>query len=154
MMELLQAMREYRKRDQEQMLAEMKADREADKEERKADREADKEERKADQAKADAARKADKEEMLAAINANHKEMMAMIKAWGQTDTKNNGEETTACQETMEARLEVEEPASADITPEVADDQEVPVEDAVGMPAGDPRRRRRDGRNLAAVRRQK
>jgi hypothetical protein len=60
----------------------------------------------------------------------------------------------ACQETMEARLEAEEPTSVDMTPEVADDQEVPVEDAVEMPVGEPRKRRRDGRNLAAVRRQK
>jgi hypothetical protein len=54
---------------------------------------------------------------------------------------------------MEARLEVEEPASVDTTPKVADDQEVPVEDAVEIPAGEPRKRRRD-RHLAAVRRQK
>jgi hypothetical protein len=54
-----------------------------------------------------AARKADREERI----AWHEEMMAMIQAWRQTDTKDNGEETMACQETMEARLEVEEPAS-------------------------------------------
>jgi hypothetical protein len=41
-----------------------------------------------------------------------------------------------------------------MTPEVADDQEVPVEDAAEMPAGEPRKWRRDRRNLAAVRRQK
>jgi hypothetical protein len=61
---------------------------------------------------------------------------------------------TACQETMEARLEEEKPASMEMKPEVAD-EEVPLEDAVEMPVGEPRKRRRDQRrNLAAVRRQK
>jgi hypothetical protein len=57
-------------------------------------------------------------------------------------------------EQTEARLEEEEPASVDTTPEVADDQEVPVEDAEVRSVTEPRKRRRDGRNLAAVRRQK
>jgi hypothetical protein len=69
-------------------------------------------------------------------------MMAMIKAWRQTDTKDSGEETITCQETMEARLEVEEPASVDMTPEVAD-EEVPREDAARILVADPRKRRRD-----------
>jgi hypothetical protein len=91
--------------------------------------------------------------------ANHEEMMAMIKAWGKaldawpTDIKNDRKETMACQGNMEAHLEEDKPASVETTPEVADDQEVPVEDAVEMPAGEPRKRRRD-RHLAAVRRQK
>jgi hypothetical protein len=55
---------------------------------------------------------------------------------------------------MGARLETEEPASVDMTPEVAHDQEVPVEDAVVMPVGEPRKRRRDQRHLVAQRRQK
>jgi hypothetical protein len=55
---------------------------------------------------------------------------------------------------MEARLEEDKPASEDMTPEVAHDQEVPMEDAVVMPVAEPRKRRRDRRNLAAVRRQK
>jgi hypothetical protein len=59
----------------------------------------------------------------------------------------------ACQGTMEARLETEEPASVEATPELADDQEVPVEDAEVRSVAEPRKRRRDGRNLAAVRRQ-
>jgi hypothetical protein len=63
-------------------------------------------------------------------------------------------EGRACQETMEARLEQDKPASADKTPEVAHNQEVPRENAVEMPAGEPRKRRRDQRHLAAVRRQK
>jgi hypothetical protein len=61
----------------------------------------------------------------------------------------------ACEGKTEARLEVEDkPASVDTTPEVADDREVPLEDAEEMPAGEPRKRRRDRRNMAAVRRQK
>jgi hypothetical protein len=59
----------------------------------------------------------------------------------------------ACQETMEARLGEEEPVSEDMTPEVAHGQEVPLEDAVVMPVGEPRKRCRD-RHLAAQRRQK
>jgi hypothetical protein len=42
----------------------------------------------------------------------------------------------------------------DIAPEVAHDREVLVEDAEVMPVGGPRKRRRDGRRLAAVCRQK
>jgi hypothetical protein len=53
---------------------------------------------------------------------------------------------------MKAHLEEEEPASVDMTPEVAD-EEVPVEDAEVTPVGEPKKRRRD-RHLAAVRRQK
>jgi hypothetical protein len=64
------------------------------------------------------------------------------------------EETLARQETMEARLEKEKPASVDTTPEMAHGQEVPVEDAEICTVAEPRKRRRDGRNLAAVRRQK
>jgi hypothetical protein len=51
-------------------------------------------------------------------------------------------------------MECEKPAPVDMTPEVALDQEVPVENAAGMPVGEPKKRRRGGRNLAAVRRQK
>jgi hypothetical protein len=63
-------------------------------------------------------------------------------------------ETMACQEKMEASLEEEEPASVDMTPDVAHEQEVPKEDAVEMPVGELRKRRRDQRLLAAGRRQK
>jgi plastocyanin len=45
------------------------------------------------------------------------------------------------------------PASVEIKPEAAH-EEVPPEDAVVMPVGEPRNRHRDRRNLAAVRRQK
>jgi hypothetical protein len=70
------------------------------------------------------------------------EMMAMIKVWRQTNMKDNGEERMVCQETMEARLEVEEPGSVDMTPEVAN-EEVPWEDAARIPVAEPRKRRWD-----------
>jgi hypothetical protein len=70
------------------------------------------------------------------------------------DIKDTQEETMACQQTMEARLEEEEPASVDMTPEVSHEQKVPMEDAVVMPVREPRKRRQDRRYLAAVRRQK
>jgi hypothetical protein len=84
-------------------------------------------------------------------------MRAIIKAWS-SDLKadrENGEETMACQERTEARLEEEEePTSVEMKPEVAH-EEVSREDAAVMPVGEPRNRRRDQRrNLAAVRRQK
>jgi hypothetical protein len=84
--------------------------------------------------------------MDAKIGSMEDELISTIKHF-----KFNGRKMPACQGTMEARLEAEEPASVDMTPEVADDQEVPVEDAEVMPAGEPRKRRRDRRNLAAVR---
>jgi hypothetical protein len=140
------------------------------------------EDRKTDQAKSDADRKADREEMLAAIKANegttarmdakigsmHDELKSTIEE-GRKDAmqsmqaalksaigeiKFSREETKACQGNMEARLEQDKPASVDATPEVADDQEVPVEGAEVLSVAEPRKRRRDGRNLAAVRRQK
>jgi hypothetical protein len=89
------------------------------------------------------------------------------------DLKNIREETMACQEAMVARLGKEEPTSADmkacqdameanlegkeepaseeIKPEVADDQEVPREDAAVMPVRGLRKQRR-GRKQAAGRR--
>jgi hypothetical protein len=116
----------------------------------------------ANHAKSDADRKADKEEMLAAIKANQETTTRMeanvdsIKAALKRairEIKFSRGEATARQETMEARLEVEEPASVDMTPEVADDHEVPREDAEVMAVGGPKERCRD-RHLAAVRRQK
>jgi hypothetical protein len=102
----------------------------------------------ANQAKANADRKAYREDL--------KEMRTIIKAWS-SDLEADGEnrkETMACQEKTEARLEEDKPASVDRTPEVTQEQEVSREDAVDMPVGEPRKRRRDRRNLAAVRRQK
>jgi hypothetical protein len=89
----------------------------------------------------------------AEIKSEQAEMRATIKAWS-SDLKNDRKETTAYQKTVEARLEVREPASADTAPEVAYEQEVPVEDAEVRSVAEPRKRGRDGRNLAAVRRQK
>jgi hypothetical protein len=80
-----------------------------------------------------------------------------IRANGYTcieDIKFNREETMACQEAMEARLEEDKPASEDTTPEVAREQEVPGKDAEIVPFGKPRKKRRGRRRLAAERRQK
>jgi hypothetical protein len=87
------------------------------------------------------------ETIWAAINANHEKSMARMDAWLTNTSDNRRDE-------MEARLEEQEPASEDMTPEVADDQEVPVEDAEVRLVAEPRKRRRDGQNLAAVHRQK
>jgi hypothetical protein len=62
-------------------------------------------------------------------------------------------ETMACIEKTEVRLGKEKPTSEDMTPEVAHEQEVPLEDSVVMPVTEPRNTRRD-RHLAAQRRQK
>jgi Tfp pilus assembly protein FimV len=107
----------------------------------------------ANQAKSDAARKADKEEMLAEMKANMDSTQAALKS-AIKEMKLNREETMACQGNMEARLEEDKPASVDTTPEVAHDQGIPSEDTEVIPVGEPRKRRRDRRNLAAVRRQK
>jgi hypothetical protein len=80
-------------------------------------------------------------------------MRSIFNAWS-SDLKITQEETMACQETMEPCLGKEESTSEDMTPEVAHEQEVPREDAVVMPVGEPRKRRRDQRHLAAVSRQK
>jgi hypothetical protein len=57
------------------------------------------------------------------------------------DIKDNPEETRACQEKTEARLE-EEPASVDMTPKVAHEQEFPLEDAAMIPVRGLRKQRR------------
>jgi hypothetical protein len=80
------------------------------------------------------------------MDAIHKEMMAWL-----TDTNDNGEETVACQEKMEARLEEEKPASMEMKPEVAQ-EEVPREDTAVMPVRGLRKQRR-GRKQAAGRRE-
>jgi hypothetical protein len=101
-------------------------------------------------------------EMLAAIRANEETTTKMEANMGslrdalKSDIKNlkfNREETMACQGIIEAHLEVK-PASEDKTPEVADGQEIPLKDAEVAPVGEPGKKRRDGRNMAAVRRQK
>jgi hypothetical protein len=100
-----------------------------------------------------------KEQMLAEMKANQARtdanigsMKAELKS-AIKDLKSNGEETMACQEKTEARLQGE-PASEDMTPEVAHEQEFPLEDAIVMPVGEPRKMRRDRRYMAAQRRQK
>jgi hypothetical protein len=97
--------------------------------------------------------KSGQEKMRKEIKSGEAEIRAIIKAWS-SDLKINREETMACQEKTEARLEEEELASVDIIPEVAQEQEVTLEDAVEMPVREPKKGRRDRRNLAAVRRQK
>jgi hypothetical protein len=92
-------------------------------------------------------------EMRYEIKAGQAKMRSIFNAWS-SDLKITQEETMAFQETMKARLEEEEPASVEMKPEVAHEQEVPLEDAVVMPVGEPRRRRRDQQHLAAQRRQK
>jgi hypothetical protein len=92
------------------------------------------------------------EMMMARMEANMDSMKAELISTIK-NFKFNGKETMVCQETMEARLEVE-PASVDTTPEVVHDQEVPRENAEVMPVGEPRKRCRNRRHLAAVRRQK
>jgi hypothetical protein len=176
--ELIQATNEYsqdhRTKYMAQMMERLLANINANQEKADADRKADREEMTANnktmlakmdantkimqenQAKMEGDRKADKEQILVEMKANqemttrmdirHKEMLAWLK-----DLKFNREETMACKETLEARLGIEEPASVDMAPEVAH-EEVPVKDAVFMPVAEPRKRRRDRRNLAAVRR--
>jgi hypothetical protein len=119
---------------QERLLATINADRE----ERKANRKIDKEDMNANtktmlaeiQAKAEADRQAYRED-LQEIKSGQAEIRSIIKAWS-SDLKINCEETMVCQEMTEARLGKEEdkPASMDMTPEVAHEQEVPLEDAV------------------------
>jgi hypothetical protein len=115
-----------------------------------------------DMAKNTKTMKDDKEQMLAEMkayqgalarmDANMGSMRAELKS-AIEDMTFNGEETMACQEKTEARLQGE-PASEDMTPEVAQEQDVSLEDAVEMPVGEPRKRLRDRQHLAAVRRQK
>jgi hypothetical protein len=77
------------------------------------------------------------EEMMARMGANHEEMMAVRRAWRQTDTKDNEGEAMACEEKTEVRLEEkEEPTSVEMKPEVAHDQEVPVQEAEVVPVGE------------------
>jgi hypothetical protein len=76
----------------------------------------------ANQAKADAEWRAWRKRM----DTSHKEIMAVIKP-------GRNMETIACQE-MEAHPEVEKPASVDMKPEAAgQEEEVPVEDATVIP---------------------
>jgi hypothetical protein len=69
----------------------------------------------------------------------------------EEETTNTRKETMACHE-MEARLEEKEPTSADRNPEAAEQREVPAENATVMPVGEPKKKRRMDRKLAAERR--
>jgi hypothetical protein len=121
----------------------------------------------AKQEKAAADRKADNEEMEANIKSwrekiaaeteaikgrtrviqenmgtSHKEMVAVIEP-------RRNMETIACQE-MEAHPEEEKPTSMDRKPEAAEEEEVPVEDAVVKPVNG-RKKRHRGKKQAAER---
>jgi hypothetical protein len=78
-------------------------------------------------------------EMIARMDARREDMEASRNSWRK--------ETMSYQETTEARLEEDKPASVDTTPEVVHEQEVPRENAIEMPVGEPRKRRRDRRQI-------
>jgi hypothetical protein len=88
---------------------------------------------------------------LKEIKSGQAEMRSIVNAW-LSDMKNIRKETMACLEKTEARLEVEEPTSMEMKPEVAD-EEVPLEDAARMPVAEPKKRCRDG-NLNSRRHRK
>jgi hypothetical protein len=137
--------------------AKAEADRKADQAKAEADRKIDKEERKAAQAKADADRvqtqelmkmmqayQAKTDAVLPAIQVtetSRKETAAVIKP--ETEVK-----TMACQE-MEAHQKEEEPTSADRKPEAAEQREAPIDGATVIPVGEPKKKRRRDRKLAA-----
>jgi hypothetical protein len=104
----------------------MAADRKANKEEMKADIKAWREKIAAEMEAIKARTRAIRENM----GTSHKEMVAVIKP-------RRNVETIACQE-MEAHPEEEKPASVDMKPEVAEQQEeVPVEDTTVISVGEP-----------------
>jgi hypothetical protein len=76
-----------------------------------------------------------------------------MKAWREEirsvllERTNTRKETIACQE-MEAHLEEEEPTSVDRKPEVAQNEEVHVEDAVVKPVKGRKKRQRGKRQAA------
>jgi hypothetical protein len=126
----------------EDLMAKLDAKLDANQEEMKADRNTDREEM---LARMDASMKSWRENADAEMEAWQGEICPM--RFETTDTRN---ETLACQE-MEARQEEEEPSSVERKPEVAE-REVPVEDAEVMPVGEPKKKRRRDRKLAAERR--
>jgi hypothetical protein len=68
------------------------------------------------------------------MGTSHMEMVSAFKPEIE-------EETMACREMMDARLEEEQPASLDMKPEAAE-REVPIE----MPVGEPKKKRRRDQN--------
>jgi hypothetical protein len=82
------------------------------------------------------------------------EIIAMLTRMQERMIDREGlKEAIACLEKTEARLEWKKPASVEMKPETAHEA-VPLEDTARMPVGEPRKRRRDRRHLAAQRRQK
>jgi hypothetical protein len=136
--------------DMEKLCQILLAKMEADKEEMKADRKADMEEMEANQKKDredylaiwDTDRKAWREDMASEIEAWREEIRSM-----QSETANTRTEMIACQE-MEACLEEKELTSVDRKPEVAQQREVPSEDAIVKPVKEWKRRHR-GKKRAA-----
>jgi hypothetical protein len=168
MMEMLlkeiKAGQEENRINQEKMEAKLDADRKTDKEEIKtghkellAKMEAN---RKPDQEKAEADR-ARTQEMMNMLQAYQAKTDAVLPAMQVTETSHKETaavfepetevKTMACQG-MEAHQEEEKPASLDMKPEVAQQEEVPVEDAEVIPVGELKKKRRRDRKLAAERR--
>jgi hypothetical protein len=75
------------------------------------------------------------------METSHREMVAEA-------TPERILETLACQE-MEARQEEEKPTSLDRKPEAAEERQVPEENAEVIPVGEPRKKRRKDREVAA-----
>jgi hypothetical protein len=80
------------------------------------------------------------------MKAWREEMAAMTDKW----TNDNHVGTMACQE-MEARQKKEGPTSVEMKPEATGEEEVPAEDAEVRPVGEPKKKRRRDRKLAAER---
>jgi hypothetical protein len=80
----------------------------------------------------------------AETKALREEMAVLRNKW----VNDNRDETFACQE-MEARQEEKKPTSTDRKPEAAQKDEVPAESAKVMPVGEPKKKRRKDRKLAA-----
>jgi hypothetical protein len=158
-----------------EMLKEMKAEAKLDANQAKAEAKADVMLAKLDayQEKAVADRKADKEEIKAEMRSKRSELdeaiqhrIEGIKARTEAMRRKIGsshmemvsafkpeieEEMMACRESMEACPEKQELTSVDTKPEVAQQEEVPVEDAEVMPVGEPKKKRRRDRKLATER---
>jgi hypothetical protein len=122
-----------------EMLKEIKADRKADKEQMETNLKKDKEDLMAKldvyQAKTDAVLLA-----MQVMGISHREVVPEA-------TPGTNIETIACQE-MEARLDEEKPTSVDRKPEAADEEEVPVQDAIVEPVKG-RKKRYRGKKQAA-----
>jgi hypothetical protein len=141
---------------QEKAEANRKAYQEKAKADRKADRKTEKEELKAamrsmwselDEAIQQRIEwiKARTEAMRRDIGSSHMEMVSAFKPKIE-------EETMACRESTETRLEGKKPTSPDRKPEAAQKEEVLTENAEVIPVGEPRKKWRKDRKLAMERR--